>query len=68
MKLRNEYKGVIITRMIPGIGEITFDPFLVKEDDYNNFYNLGFEFIFEIESEGRKNSIKNKIKNSSIVK
>jgi hypothetical protein len=69
LKLRKVYSGIIISRTIPGIGTITFDPNQVKECDYINFIDFGFDFIFEnveIENSGRKNSIKNKIEKSDI--
>lgn len=64
LKLREKFEGVIISRTIPGVGVITFDPFQVKQSQYQNFIEFGFDFIFEnveIKSEGRKNSVKGKI-------
>lgn len=69
LKLRKEYSGIIISRTIPGIGSITFDPFKVNEVDYINFIDFGFDFLFEnveLSNSGRKNSIKNKIEKSDI--
>lgn len=64
LKLREKYEGVIISRTIPGVGTITFDPFKVKQSQYQNFIEFGFDFIFEnviLKTEGRKNSVTSKI-------
>jgi hypothetical protein len=66
IKVKKQYEGIILTRMILGVGEITFDPNNTSKEHYINFYNLGFDFIFEeiveeIQSKPRKNSIKSKI-------
>jgi hypothetical protein len=66
IRVKNQYEGIILTRMILGVGQITFDPNNTSKEHYINFYNLGFDFIFEeikeeTESKPRKNSIKSKI-------
>jgi hypothetical protein len=66
LRVKKQYEGIILTRMILGVGEITFDPNNTLHEHYINFYNLGFDFIFEeikeeTEKKPRKNSIKTKI-------
>lgn len=66
LRVKKQYEGIILTRMILGVGEITFDPYNTPKENYINFYNLGFDFIFEeikeeTKSKPRKNSIKTKI-------
>jgi hypothetical protein len=67
--LRNEFNDVVIARTIPGVGTITFDPNVVKPENYINFNRLGFDFIFidvEETPSGRKNGITKKIENSKL--
>jgi hypothetical protein len=68
LELRKIYEGVVISRTIPGVGTITFDPNTTKKEHYINFSNLGFDFLYEnVESnDGRKNGIKKKIESSNI--
>jgi hypothetical protein len=66
LKVKKQYEGIILTRMVLGVGEITFDPNQTSQEHYINFFNYGFDFIFEeikeeIQSKPRKNSIKSKI-------
>jgi len=46
LKLKEEYKGVIVTRNHMKVGKVTFNANSVKEEQYINFYNLGFEELF----------------------
>jgi hypothetical protein len=64
LKVKKQYEGIILTRMVLGVGEITFDPNQTSPEHYINFFNYGFDFIFEEiveEKKPRKNSIKSKI-------
>lgn len=47
LKLKNEYKGLIITKNVFGIGNITFDETKVNPIHYDNFAKIGFEELFE---------------------
>jgi hypothetical protein len=71
LRIKNEFSGMIISRLHPGLGTITFDPFQVKPEEYPNFLIYGFDFLFEEEEEKkapRKNSVKNKIVELEAVK
>jgi hypothetical protein len=46
-KLKDEYQGLIITKKVYGIGDITFDPTKVEPKDYENYIKIGFEQLFE---------------------
>jgi Mg2+ and Co2+ transporter CorA len=46
-KLKEEYKGVIVTRNHMSIGKVTFDANIVKEEHYENYVKLGFDELFE---------------------
>jgi hypothetical protein len=46
-KLKDEYKGVKVTRNHMGIGKVTFDANIVKEEHYENYVKLGFGELFE---------------------
>lgn len=66
IRVKKCYEGIVLTRMLLGQGQVTFDYNNAKKEHYINFYNLGFDFIFEqIKEEEkpkpRKNSIKTKI-------
>jgi hypothetical protein len=64
LKIKQEYSGMIISRIHPGVGTITFDPTVAKPEHYGNFLTYGFEFMFEEEVEKkapRKNSVKERI-------
>jgi hypothetical protein len=69
LKIKKSFEGMIISRLHPGVGTITFDPTLAKPEQYENFIPYGFDFLFEeIETEKpRKNSIKEKIKSFELV-
>ena len=47
LKLKPEYKGLTITKALFGIGQITFNTQTVSEEDYQNFFNIGFDECFE---------------------
>lgn len=47
LKLKDKYKGLIVTRTDIRVGKITFDANTVKPEDYQNFYDLGFTELFE---------------------
>lgn len=47
LTLKEEYKGVIISKLYPGIGNITFDPAKVKPESYKNYIQFGFDHIFD---------------------
>lgn len=48
-KLKEEYKGLIITKKHMILGDVTFNSNIVSASDYENFINLGcgFEVLFE---------------------
>lgn len=47
LKLKEQYKGTIVSRNHNLIGRVTFDTNTVSEDKYLNFYNLGFDQMFD---------------------
>ena len=46
-KLKDEYKGIIVSRNNPIIGKITFNSNTCKPEDYKTYFRLGFEELFE---------------------
>lgn len=46
LKLKDEYKGLTITKSLFGIGQITLNTQTVLEEDYQNFFNIGFDECF----------------------
>jgi hypothetical protein len=48
LKLKEKYKGLRVTRSNITIGKITFDANSVKEEHYQNYYDLGFTELFEV--------------------
>ena len=48
LKLKPEYTGVTVTKNVFAIGMVTFDSLKVPRDLYINYFNLGFDFIFDI--------------------
>lgn len=46
LRLKKQYVGVTISRHYMGLGTITFDT-NVSEEDYINYYNLGFDMLFD---------------------
>jgi hypothetical protein len=50
-KIRDEYKGLVITFFAPGIGNVTFDPSKTQVKDYDNFARIGLDYIFDEEQE-----------------
>lgn len=50
-KIKDEYKGLVITFFSPGIGNITFDPTKAKQSEFDNFSRIGLDYIFEEEQE-----------------
>ena len=48
IKLKEKYKGIRVTRSNITIGKITFDANSVKEEHYQNYYDLGFTELFEV--------------------
>lgn len=48
LKLKDEYKGIIVSRNDIKLGRVTFDTNKVDEENYKNFFRLGFEYLFEI--------------------
>jgi len=47
LKLKPEFHGLIITKNIYIIGSVTLDTNIVKEEHYENFYNIGFQEFFD---------------------
>ena len=52
-KLKEEFKGLIITKKHIILGDVTFDSNTVSQEKFENFINLGcgFEILFENEPE-----------------
>lgn len=46
-KLKEEYKGIIVSRNNPIIGKVTFNSNTCKPEDYKTYFKLGFEELFE---------------------
>ena len=46
-KIKDQYKGLIITRNVFALGQVTFDPSKVDPKDYKNYVKMGFEELFE---------------------
>ena len=57
LKLKDKYKGLRVTRSDIRVGKITFDGNSVKEEHYQNYYDLGFTELFEIVEEKPKKEI-----------
>ena len=57
LKLKEKYKGLRVTRNDIRVGKITFDANSVKEEHYQNFYDLGFTELFEVVEEAPKKEI-----------
>lgn len=57
LKLKEKYKGLRVTRNDIRVGKITFDANFVKEEHYQNFYDLGFTELFEVVEEAPKKEI-----------
>lgn len=57
LKLKDKYKGIRVTRSNITIGKITFDSNSVKEEHYQNYYDLGFTELFELVEEAPKKEI-----------
>ena len=47
-KLKEEYEGVIVSRNVPGLGNVIFDPTKVEPRKFENYVKLGFEYLFEL--------------------
>ena len=46
-RLKEEYKGIIVSRNNPIIGKVTFNSNTCKPEDYKTYFKLGFEELFE---------------------
>ena len=46
IRIKPEYDGLTITRLVAGLGQVTFSP-TVKEEFYDNYLKLGFD-IFQV--------------------
>ena len=46
-RLKDEYKGIIVSRNNPIIGKVTFNSNTCKPEDYKTYFRLGFEELFE---------------------
>lgn len=47
-KLKEEFEGVIVSRQVPGLGNVVFDPTKVEPHKFENYVRLGFEYMFEL--------------------
>jgi hypothetical protein len=47
LNLKEEFKGKVLVRIIPLIGEVTFNTEKVKEYEYENYSKMGFSDCFE---------------------
>jgi len=48
LKIKKQYEGLRVTRNDIRVGKITFDGNSVKEEHYQNYYDLGFTEIFAV--------------------
>lgn len=48
LKLKKEYEGLRITKNNFIFGKITFDSYTVQPEHYINYYNRGFEDMFDV--------------------
>jgi hypothetical protein len=51
LALKKEYEGVTIMRSNIQVGKVIFNASKVESSKYINYYNLGFEELFEIVEE-----------------
>lgn len=47
LRVKKEYEGVIVTRNVMGLGQVTFDPSKVDERKFENYVRMGFTEMFE---------------------
>lgn len=47
LKLKKEYEGLIVSRVNPMLGNVTFDTNKVDPSKYENYAKIGFEHMFE---------------------
>ena len=57
LKLKSKYKGLRVTRSDIRVGKITFDANSVSPEHYQNYYDLGFTELFDIEEDTPKKEI-----------
>jgi len=53
LKLKKEYCGIVISKNIFGIGTVTFDALKIPTEYYQNYFDLGFDTIFDKVAEER---------------
>lgn len=46
LTLKEEYKGKVVIKQIPRMGEVSFDTEKVKPYEYENYSRMGFEECF----------------------
>ena len=59
LQLKPEYAGLVITKNLYAIGNVTFDADKVKQEHYENYSAIGFYDIFETIEENTKVQIIN---------
>ena len=47
LRLKDEFVGMTITKNIFNVGMITFDALKVPITAYQNYYDIGFDFLFD---------------------
>jgi hypothetical protein len=48
LRLKNEFTGMVVSKIIPTLGvTVEFNALQVQQQHYRNFYNVGFQFLFE---------------------
>lgn len=47
LQIKQQYKGLVITRNLFNIGNVTLDTNTVEQHNYKNFYDIGFDEFFE---------------------
>ena len=57
LQLKKEYEGKTVTRTHRLVGNITFDPAKVSTERYKNYYNSGFEDLFDVVPEPAQQEI-----------
>ena len=67
LQLKKEYEGKTVTRTHRLVGNITFDPTKASPERYHNYYNSGFEDLFDVVPEPTQQEIDPVTYNSNTV-
>lgn len=58
LRVKKHLQGVIVTKNIFHLGNVTFDPYKVVPDYYKNYKDLGFDLFDEVEEKQEKKAAK----------